>query len=307
MRHRLTSFCILLLFFLFLCFPHEVFQGASRGLDLWFRTVLPTLFPFVILSSLLLETNSIHYMTDLVYPILRPLLGVSKAGSFAVIVGFLCGYPMGAKITAQLFSAKKITEQEAGYLLSFCNNASPVFIIDYIAAVILKNVWPVSRILLILIAAPLIVSIPYRFFYLTGSRLCAGTLPAPSGSARSRDTFILLNNAILNGFETLIYVAGYIMLFTIILTIGAHLCSMPRLLCLLANLEITSGLLFLRQLPLTETQLLLLVLPMASFGGVCSIFQTRCMLRGTSISIRPYITEKLVTALVTSLLTIVFL
>ena len=49
-------------------------------------------------------------------------------GSYALLLGLICGYPMGAKLTADLFREGKITKSEAQYLLTFCNNPGPVFI-----------------------------------------------------------------------------------------------------------------------------------------------------------------------------------
>lgn len=60
------------------------------------------------------------------------VLGVSAAGAYAVIVGALCGYPVGAKITSDLYENHQISESEAKYLLTFTNHASPVFVRTYL-------------------------------------------------------------------------------------------------------------------------------------------------------------------------------
>uniref|UniRef100_UPI00351C73F3 hypothetical protein n=1 Tax=Mediterraneibacter glycyrrhizinilyticus TaxID=342942 RepID=UPI00351C73F3 len=133
MKRTLTGLGIVLLFSFMLLSPKAVFSGASSGLLLWFQTILPTLFPFLLVSNLLLATGSIHYLTSAFSKICRTFLSVSDCGSFAVITGFLCGYPMGAKTAADLNTQGYITHREACYLLSFCNNTSPVFIMNYIS------------------------------------------------------------------------------------------------------------------------------------------------------------------------------
>ena len=63
MRRYAFPFSVILLFFIMLSFPQEVFNGASEGLLLWFQIVLPTLLPFIIISNVLIQTNSISILS----------------------------------------------------------------------------------------------------------------------------------------------------------------------------------------------------------------------------------------------------
>ena len=96
---------------------------------------------------------------------LGKIFSVSAAGAFSVIAGFLCGYPMGAKVTADLVCTKKIERSEAAYLLSFCNNTSPVFIVNFIIHKILRDRTLLVPTLIILIAVPIFLSFFFRRFY----------------------------------------------------------------------------------------------------------------------------------------------
>lgn len=108
MKRKAASFGIILFFLIMLLCPQEVFFGASKGLLLWFQTVLPTLLPFMILSGLLISTNSIVYLDRIFGPLFCRLFRTSENASFAIIAGFLCGYPMGAKVTADLLRQEQI-------------------------------------------------------------------------------------------------------------------------------------------------------------------------------------------------------
>ena len=132
MRRYAFPFSVILLFFIMLSFPQEVFDGASEGLLLWFQIVLPTLLPFIIISNILIQTNSISMLSRIFGPAFQKIFRISTDGSFVVLAGFLCGYPMGAKVTSDLILAGRITKSEGSYLLSFCNNTSPMFIISYV-------------------------------------------------------------------------------------------------------------------------------------------------------------------------------
>ena len=114
----------IIIFFLMLFFPQTAICGASLGLMLWFQTVLPVLLPFLILTALLLKSNGFFLISRLVRPILRPLFGISDYGSFALLVGFLCGYPMGSKVTADLKREGKRSLLSAFFLQPDKSNVS---------------------------------------------------------------------------------------------------------------------------------------------------------------------------------------
>ena len=97
----MTLFLILLLALLLL-FPTACLEGARSGLLLWFHTVLPTLFPFLFVSSMLLATGAAHTVSRLLKPILAPIFRVSTDCCYAILIGLVSGYPLGAKTCAEL-------------------------------------------------------------------------------------------------------------------------------------------------------------------------------------------------------------
>ena len=120
---------IVLLFFYLLRFPKESLESVSRGLALWYRSVLPVLFPFMILSGLTVRSGLIEQLPGwLIRPVCR-LFRCSASGSFAIVIGFLCGFPMGAKVTHDLHAKHRISDQEAVFLYRFVNNVSPAFLL----------------------------------------------------------------------------------------------------------------------------------------------------------------------------------
>lgn len=89
MKEKIVSVLLILSFLILLAFPVPVFSGASKGLLLWYRTVLPTLLPFMILSNFMIHTRALSYISRLAGPFIHRIFGVSYKGSFAVITGFL--------------------------------------------------------------------------------------------------------------------------------------------------------------------------------------------------------------------------
>lgn len=304
-RHPALTIPILILFFSMLSFPQTVFTGASYGLVLWFRHVLPTLLPYMILINVLICTPALHLICRITSTFLCPLLGTSYYGTFAVLTGFLCGYPMGAKTTSDLLNVNKISRSEASYLLSFCNNTSPAFILSYVVAQNMKERNLCIPFFLILTFTPLMLSFIFRLFYRLPESSCSfpqvtpGSFSNPSESIS--DSF--LDRCILNAFESVTKVGGYMMMFSVLIQLLASVLPNTIFsLLLYSSLEISTGIRLLFSSALYTTEKIILCAFLTSFGGWCCIAQTYSMISSSQLPILPYITAKLVTALVTSLL-----
>jgi sporulation integral membrane protein YlbJ len=306
MKRNLAGIGIVLLFALMLISPKAVFNGASEGLLLWFQIILPTLFPFIIVTNLLLYTDSIHYISGIFGKLLCWVFRVSENGSFAVIVGFLCGYPMGAKVTADLISTGHITENEGKYLLSFCNNTSPVFILNFIVWKTLNREELMLPSLLILLITPMLLSFIFRKFYLQGEKQFHHI--KKSNEEKKNWNFRIVDTCIMDSFETITKVGGYIILFSVILSLAESSPWQPDILkVLLPSLEVTTGITMIGRSQVSLFIQYPAILGLTAFGGFCSVAQTQCMIQKTSLSILTYTIEKLATAGVTSLIAFLYL
>ena len=118
-----------------------------------------------------------------------------------------------------------------------------------------------------------------------------------------------MDSAIMDGFTAITRIGGYIILFSILIQLMRLLPfrgSLPFQV-LLSSLEVTNGAALTGNLPLSFPARFSLCMGMVSFGGWCSVAQTRSMIQGSGLSIFPYIIQKLATAMVTSLLSFLML
>lgn len=299
MKQILSAAAMIGLFFLMLTFPKQTLTGATEGLLLWFEILLPTLLPFFILTNLLLQTNSIVYISYIIGPFFEKLFQVSRNGSFAVLSGFLCGYPVGAKVTADMVRTHKITLAEGKYLLSFCNNTSPAFIINFLVIQNLKDDALLLYTLFISYLSPILCSFLFRkIYHIKNIQKQMETSPAEFIL-----NFQIIDDCIMNAFENITKIGGYIILFSILISLGGNTPLAP----VLPILEITNGIPSIIKMISDFDKCYLFLMFLTSFGGFCAIAQTNSMLHDTKLSIFPYIIEKLITASVTSLLVIVSL
>lgn len=307
MKHFPVTVLITLMFGAMLLFPKAVFNGASEGLLLWFQVVFPTLFPFMLITNLLMDSGGLAFISGIFRRPFRRIFGVSGNGSFAVLAGFLCGYPMGAKVTADLLRTGRITRAEGQYLLSFCNNTSPVFIINFIVWKTLGEDQLLLPSLAVLMGGPVLLSFLFRRVYLEKGKHFFPDFSA-SGNRSGRETdFSLLDLCMMNSFESIVKVGGYIILFSVVLSLlsesGQH---SPVFTALTAVLEVTNGILIIDGLNLRLTLSWPLIMALTSFGGLCSVAQTQCMIQDTGLKISHYIIQKLAAAGAASLLAVFY-
>ena len=102
------------------CFPATALAGAKDGLLLWFHQVMPSLLPFLILSSLFLSTGLSDRIAKRLSPFLSPVLRCSPSGCYAVVIGLLSGLPIGAKTVGELTRSSSLQQPTSSVYTRIC-------------------------------------------------------------------------------------------------------------------------------------------------------------------------------------------
>lgn len=298
MKQRIiTLFCICLLLFL-LVHPEEALLSAKDGMSLWLNVMIPTLLPFLILTGILLKTGNIPQLLEPLAPFWKHFFGISPAGAYVLILGFLCGYPMGAKLAHDLYINHQISQREGEYLLTFSCNASPAFIFSYLFQNILEGKIPPHSLLLILLSADFVCMLFFRFLVYHGN-----TVSSVKPEYRKKETYqqdstgVILDVSIMSGFETITRLGGYILIFSLLFTGFYHywpFCSQNKIL-LTSPIELTTGLHQIAQSAFSWKIKYITSMTLTAFGGFCVMFQTKSVLE-EKLSILPYIFAKCLNA-----------
>lgn len=119
--------------------PQASLEASTRGLDMWWEVVFPSLLPFFIVADLLISLGVVHFIGVLLEPLMRPLFRVPGVGGFVWAMGMASGFPSGAKLSARLRQEKQLTQIEAERLVSFTNSSSPLFIFGAVAVGFFHN------------------------------------------------------------------------------------------------------------------------------------------------------------------------
>ena len=131
-------FCIILSIIM-IYYSHDMKIGVTRGLALSVNKILPTLFPFFILSDVwdslyVINENSIFCR------IFSKVFHLNSSGIYAFIVGGVCGFPLGVKSAVDSYDRGKISLDEMITLCGFCNNPSAAFVISGIGLGLFSNI-----------------------------------------------------------------------------------------------------------------------------------------------------------------------
>lgn len=213
----------------------EAMEGARRALSLCYEVLIPSLFPFFVISSLVQELGLPSRLGRLAAPAMSRLFGVSGSGCASLILGFMAGYPLGAASVAGLVQRGELSKSEGERLLGFCNNSGPAFILGAAGA----GVFGSAKLGLLLyfshISAALLSGILLSF----GHRSRAYALPEPSPIGAGA-----LPAAVLASVRNILNVCGFVLAFGVVVAVLDAVGFLPSLalwLSELTGLEISAA------------------------------------------------------------------
>lgn len=270
------------------------FSGVSEGIMLCLTTVIPSVFPFFVISILLTGLSS-----TCPQKFLRPvgkILSLPENCESLLLIGFLGGYPVGAQSIRQVYSAGNLSRSDAQRMLAFCSNAGPSFIFG-IGSVILPDSKLCWWIWLVHILSALIVG------WLTPSKVSAS-------NAKIHIPTISLTEAVNKSVRVMGTVCSWIILFRVILAFFQKwfLWILPQTLAVFFSglLELSNGCAQLLQVPSVASRFCFFSI-FLSCGGLCVALQTHAVLSGSGLSTLPYLFGKAAQGAISGLLCILLI
>lgn len=114
--------------------PNRYINSAYNGILIWAKAVLPALFPFFFITKLLTELGGIKTLANYFQLIMQKIFHVNGMSSYVLLMSIMSGYPVGAKITSELYEKNIIKNDEAIRLITFTSTSGPLFIIGTVGA-----------------------------------------------------------------------------------------------------------------------------------------------------------------------------
>ena len=266
-------------------------SGAASGIELCLKTILPSLFPFLFLCTVM--TNSLWGNQCMLLKLIGAKTSVPPGAESLLIVASLGGYPAGAQAVATAYTDGKLTRPDADHLLTFCSNAGPAFLFGIVSAQFEESsmVWALFTIHIL-------------------AAMCIGALLA--GGTRSPTLLHAKHNTISEmlrrSVKTMAVICGWIILFRILTEYLSRWVFqfLPELFQIILSgaLELSNGCSSLSAIENVSSRFLVCS-GFLSFGGLCIIMQTASVIG--ELSIKPYLLGKAMHTVFSMILSISYL
>lgn len=290
----------------FLLFNSEILiKSIHSSIDLFLYKLIPALFPYLLITELLINSGRIYNISYGLSGILSKIFRIPPHTTSTVLVGFLLGYPNAAKCILKMYNEHQIDEKVAVKLMSFTSNANPSYIIATLGIGIFKSA-----------EIGLILAISH---YL--SAIIIGMLLTPSYTnniIQQRNTnsnsfnkisspFELLSISILGSLKTLAFIFSYTIIFSLIPTVILSKFNLADIIkaMTIGIFEISNGINNIAILDLSLNSKILLTSFILSFSSIMIIVQIYSYLFKAKVPFKKLLKYKLLQGVISCLLTYV--
>lgn len=259
----------------------NAFFGASKGIELCVKSVIPSLFPFFFISAILIDI----LQNKTIFKRNRKFLNIPQEYISFLLLGCISGYPVGAKNVQQAYREKQLYKEDAERLIALCNNAGPAFIFGMLSHVFQSKtaLWCIwgTQILSSLIVA--------NFTVLHGD----------NNTSKEQAETIGLTDALKTATSAIASVCGWVVLFKTFLYILKQrlLYRFPSAIVIIISgfCELANGCVDLSLVNCEPLQYLLCT-AFLSFGGLCVTLQTASVV--APLSLRHYVPVKIIQCII---------
>ncbi|MFL0163521.1 MULTISPECIES: sporulation integral membrane protein YlbJ [Clostridium] len=311
-----TIICIFIsvLIVLFVLNINQCIIAAIDGCKLWYNSILPTTFPFVVICNLLIYYDGINLYSKFLGPLICKPLGLSRNCSFPIVASILCGYPLGAKYCVDLYKMEYIDRNEYERLLNIASNVGPLFLIGSVAGTLLGNV---SLGYILLLGSNLSIIIMGFLTKKKRNLNNISSLPCPKNESMNFGNAV--KNAVQNGINTTLSIGGFIIIFSVVISLVKNnpyiniafrqldnilkLPSQTLYSIFLGSIEMTNGCSIISPLEISIPLKLGIISFLTSFSGLAVIAQVSSFVSDTKINYSRYIFLKVIQGIVSFIIT----
>ncbi|MBR2354073.1 MAG: hypothetical protein IKA76_06210 [Clostridia bacterium] len=289
------------LLLLFLYDSSRCLSLVNEALLLCFERVIPALFPFMVLSAMILSSGILSPLSRLISPLCRSLLGVGGESGCVWLLGLLCGFPVAASSGLTLYREGRIGEKEFKRLMLFSNNPSISFLLGGVGVSLFNSTKIGFLLCTTVFLSSLFVAIFLRGF--------AGSAVTDAGGYTKKEESpsipFLFCRAVTSSTLSLLSVLGFVIFFYTLTGMLSHVLHSDACSSILASLlpglfEVTGGISRAAEgtAPLSYT----LSAALAGFSGLSVHCQIASILSPAPFSLAPYLLAKVAQGFLCALL-----
>ena len=246
---------------------------------MWVNNLIPSLFPFFIISNILINYNITDYIPKIIKNFCKILFNISDEVLTILLLSMISGFPSNARTTRTLYDNGKISLEEANHILIFSHFANPVFILSTVAVFFLHN----EKVGIIILVAHYLSNFILGIIFRKYSPSISNNSNVKKNTIDGFASIFILS--IRNAIDTIITICGILAMFLMLSTIIIDLFNFNTYNTILIKsiFEMTTGIESLGVLNLSMTFKVILCSGILSFGGVCVHVQVLSQITGTDI------------------------
>lgn len=264
-----SNFIPLTLLILIMLFPKIAINGAMQGLKIWGNKVFPSLFPFAVLSGMLVSGGALQNTEKIFYPLVKHV-NLPKSSSGAIAVGIISGYPMGGIAARDLFMRGELNGEQTALTAAISSFCSPMFIIGSVGVGLLGN-----------IKSGMVILVAHYFSYVIALFVWGLFTKKEISETKEKTVFresesfgMLLKSSVDKASSALISVCGYIVLFAVAKSYIENISMSDTFVTLIsAATEISGGCAEIAESGFSQYVKTALSAFSVSWGGLCVIMQ----------------------------------
>ena len=306
---------IIMLFLMFLTFEiltesGTILKSVMFSFTIWRDNIFPSLFPFLVLSEILINYGFVEFISELFKPLMNKLFKVSGNGAFVFFMSIISGFPSNSKYVRELYLKELISENEASKLLTFTHFSNPLFILGTVSILFLNNKEVGLLILLCHYLTNIIIGLIFRNYYPCKAdnskvSLKRAIIKMHNKRINNEKNFgQIITNSLLNSINTLLLILGIVTMFLCITTIIDNNLNINNYNQSILNgfFEMTQGLKYVSILDIPLKFKSVITTMILSFGGLSVHMQVISILSDTKIKYLPFFTARLLHASIASLM-----
>lgn len=275
-----------------------VYNSVNYALNIWVKNLIPTLFPFFIISDILINYNLTLYIPKIFKNMCKFLFNITDNMITILILSIISGFPSNARNTRSLYDKGLITIDEANHILIFSHFSNPLFILTTVA-IFFFNDKDIGVILLIShYLSNFLLGILFRKYFNHDSSDCAVEYKMPDFG----NVFV---GAIKKSVDTIILICGIVTIFMLLASIIINTFNFNIYNSMLVKgiLEITIGIEALGKLGISMIYKAIIASCFLAFGGLSVHMQVMSQITGTNIKYKYFFVGRLFQMILSGIIT----
>ena len=275
-----------------------VYDSVNYALNIWVKNLIPTLFPFFIISDILINYNFTSYIPKIFKNICKYLFNITDNMITILMLSIISGFPSNARNTRILYDKGLITSDEANHILIFSHFSNPLFILTTVSIFFLGDK-DIGIILLIShYLSNILLGILFRKYFNHTNNIENQNYTVESFG----NIFI---NAIKKSIDTILLICGIVTTFMILSSIVNNFFNLELYNSVLIKgiFEITIGIEGISHLNLSIVYKAVIASCFLAFGGFSVHMQVMSQIADTKIKYRYFCIGRLYQTILSGLIT----